>query len=43
MPAYGGKLTDEEILTALSYIKSRWPPEVRTRHDEMNREQALVK
>lgn len=35
MPAYEGVLSDEEILAALSYIKSRWPDEVRARHDAM--------
>lgn len=37
MPVYEGRLSDEEIVAALSYIKSRWPPQVRARHDEMNR------
>lgn len=37
MPIYEGRLTDEEIIAALSYIKSRWPLQVRARHDEMNR------
>ena len=36
MPVYEGKLSDEEIVAALSYIKSRWPPSVRARHDELN-------
>jgi len=36
MPAYEGKLTDEEIIAALSYIKSRWPEAVRKRHDQLN-------
>ena len=36
MPAYAGVLTDEEIVAALSYIKSRWPQEVRARHDSIN-------
>ena len=36
MPAYEGILSDEEILGALSYIKSRWPEDVRERHDAMN-------
>ncbi|WP_026380881.1 c-type cytochrome [Afifella pfennigii] len=37
MPAYEARLSDEEIVAALSYIKAQWPPEVRRRHDEMNR------
>ena len=36
MPAYEGVLADEEIVAVLSFIKSRWPAEVRERHDAMN-------
>ena len=36
MPGYEGVLTDQEIIAVLSYIKSRWPPDIRARHDEMN-------
>ncbi|WMS44396.1 cytochrome c [Acuticoccus sp. MNP-M23] len=36
MPAYEGVLSDEEIVAVLSYIKSRWPQEVRARHDALN-------
>ena len=36
MPAFGGVLTDEEIVAILSYIKSTWPAEVRAAHDEIN-------
>lgn len=36
MPAYDGVLSDAEILAALSWIKSRWPPAVRARHDAVN-------
>jgi len=36
MPGYDGVLTDEEILAALSFIKSRWPDEIQVRHDRMN-------
>lgn len=36
MPIYGEILTDKEITAALSFIKSRWPEEMRLRHDEMN-------
>lgn len=37
MPAFGGILTDADIIAALSYIKSRWPDDMRRRHDELNR------
>ena len=37
MPAYGDKLTDEEILAVLSYIKSTWSGRTQRRHDEINR------
>jgi mono/diheme cytochrome c family protein len=36
MPAYEGTLSDDEIIAVLSYIKSRWPDDVRARHDELN-------
>jgi mono/diheme cytochrome c family protein len=34
MPAFGGKLTDGQIWAVLAYIKSSWPPEVRTAQRE---------
>jgi mono/diheme cytochrome c family protein len=34
MPGYEGVLTDDEIWAVLSYIKSRWPAEIRARHDQ---------
>jgi mono/diheme cytochrome c family protein len=37
MPAFEGVLSDAEIIAALSYIKSRWPEDVRLRHDQLNR------
>ena len=37
MPAYGGQLSDREILAVLSYIKNTWPPEIQDRHDDINR------
>lgn len=40
MPGFEGVLSDEEIVAALSYIKSRWPPEIRERHDLINRQAA---
>ncbi len=36
MPAYDGVISDDDIVAVLSYIKSRWPAEIRTRHDDMN-------
>ncbi|NIA67967.1 c-type cytochrome [Pelagibius litoralis] len=35
MPAYEGVLSDDEIWAVLSYIKSRWPPAVQARHDQI--------
>lgn len=29
-------LSDHEIVAVLSWIKAQWPPDVRTRHDEIN-------
>lgn len=37
MPAYDGVLSDEEIVAALSWIKSQWPAQIRSRHDDLNR------
>ena len=34
MPAYGGKLSDEEIWNVLAYIKSKWPKEIQRKHTE---------
>mgnify|MGYP003327781837 FL=1 len=36
MPAYEDDLSDEQIIAVLSYIKSRWPDQVRRRHDQIN-------
>ena len=36
MPVFEGVLTDEEIIAVLSFIKSRWPEDVRARHDQLN-------
>ena len=36
MPAYEDRLSDEEIIAVLSWIKSKWPPEIRARVDRMN-------
>lgn len=38
MPAYAGVLSDEEIVAVLSWIKSRWPAEIRAQHDRLNAE-----
>lgn len=40
MPAYAGKLTDEEIYAALAYIMSRWSKEVIAVRSEMLRNRA---
>lgn len=36
MPAYDAVLSDEEIVAALSYIKSTWPADIRARQDALN-------
>jgi mono/diheme cytochrome c family protein len=35
MPAFGGKLSDQEIRAVLAYIESRWSAEVLRRRTEM--------
>ncbi len=37
MPAFKDKLSDEQILRVLAYIKSTWPAEVASRHTEMSK------
>ena len=37
MPAFGSLLSDADIAAALSFIQSRWPPEVRRAREEMLR------
>lgn len=37
MPGFAGTLDDAEIVAVLSFIKSRWPADIRRRHDEQNR------
>ena len=37
MPAFRETLSDDDIVAALSYIKSRWPEDMRRRHDQLNR------
>ena len=36
MPAFEHIISDDEIITILSYIKSTWPPAIRERHDGLN-------
>ncbi len=36
MPVYDGALGDDDIVAVLSWIKSRWPPEIRDKHDQIN-------
>ena len=36
MPAYKEILSDKEIISVLSYIKSTWPPSVQKIHDQIN-------
>jgi S-disulfanyl-L-cysteine oxidoreductase SoxD len=37
MPAYEGVLSDAEIVAVLSWTKAQWPPDIRAKHDELNR------
>jgi mono/diheme cytochrome c family protein len=37
MPAFERRLSDDDILAVLSFIKSRWSPDIRRRHDAINR------
>ena len=41
MPIYDGLLKDEDIIAALSYIKSTWPDDVRQIHDKINADYKL--
>ena len=36
MPAYEGKLADEDIIAVLSYIKSTWPSRIQHQHNQLN-------
>jgi S-disulfanyl-L-cysteine oxidoreductase SoxD len=36
MPAFESVLTDAEIVAVLSWIKARWPPEIRKHQDEID-------
>ena len=41
MPSYDDVLKDEEIVAALSYIKSTWPDDVRQIQDKINADYKL--
>ena len=36
MPAFEGVLTDAEIVAVLSWIKAKWPPEIRKHQEDIN-------
>jgi mono/diheme cytochrome c family protein len=36
MPAFEGRLSDDDVLAVLSFIESTWPPNIRRRHDAIN-------
>ncbi len=38
MPAFGDKLSDQQIWAVLSYIKSRWPKGARIRQERINKQ-----
>ena len=38
MKGFKNRLTDVEIWSALAYIKSRWPPDIRARQEEIDRQ-----
>lgn len=40
MPAFGGRLSDEDIWNVLAFIRSRWSDKVRKTHDELQRQVA---
>ncbi len=37
MPGFQGMLSDEQIIAALAFIQSRWPPEIRSRQQVLTR------
>jgi mono/diheme cytochrome c family protein len=37
MPGFGDSLSDEQIWAVLAYIKSRWPPDIRERQQQIDR------
>lgn len=40
MPPFGKVLSERDIIAVLSFIKSRWPEEIRAAHDRINRRAA---
>lgn len=40
MQPFEGVLSDDDIIAVLSYVKSRWPDQIRRRHDQMNAQNA---
>ena len=38
MPAFAGRLSDDDIWAVLAYIKSTWPAEIRTLQAKVSRE-----
>lgn len=36
MAGFENSLSDDDIIAVLSYIKSRWPEDMQTRHDKLN-------
>ncbi|MDP1749250.1 MAG: cytochrome c [Reyranella sp.] len=36
MLAFGQRLTDQEILATLAFLKSTWPPEIRAKQERIN-------
>jgi len=40
MPAFDQRLSDADIAAALSFIESTWSPQIRQRHDAINRASA---
>ena len=37
MPAYKNLLSNDQIISVLSYIKSKWPSHIRIKHDQLNK------
>lgn len=40
MPAFQDRISDDDIIAVLSFTKSTWPPKIRQRQDEINRQAA---
>lgn len=38
MPAFAGSLSDDEIWDVLAFIKSQWPPDIRSRQERMGQQ-----